>query len=82
MEGKLSRGESVNLDEYGRASSHLRRLWQALGVERRAKPVASLGETTATPLWATDECGGVWGPERKIAYTPHPPDDEPPEPAL
>ena len=39
-------------------------------------------QTTATPAWATDECGGVWGPERKIAYTPYPPDDEPPESAL
>src|SRR5215468_12225184 len=31
MEGKLSMGEPVNLDEFGRAASHLRRLWEAVG---------------------------------------------------
>jgi len=35
-------------------------------------------QTTATPLWATDECGDMWGPKRTIAYKPYP-DDEPPE---
>jgi hypothetical protein len=35
-------------------------------------------QTTATPLWATDECGDMWGPKRTIAYKPNP-DDEPPE---
>jgi len=39
-------------------------------------------QTTATPLWATADCGGVWGPERKIACKPYPPDDERPESAL
>ena len=46
-------------------------------------------KTTATPLWASDDCAE--GPERKIAYQPYPRadeaifgfgyDNEPPEPA-
>jgi hypothetical protein len=44
MEGKLSMGESVDLDKFGRAASHLRRLWEALGLRRVPKDVTSLGE--------------------------------------
>jgi hypothetical protein len=39
LEAKLSRGESVNLDEYGRAASHLRRLFESIGIERRPRDV-------------------------------------------
>jgi hypothetical protein len=39
MEGKLSQGEEINLDAYGRAASHLRRLFEALGIERKARDV-------------------------------------------
>ncbi len=39
LEGKLSQGEEVDLDAFGRAASHLRRLWETLGIERRARDV-------------------------------------------
>jgi hypothetical protein len=38
----LSRSEAVNLDAYGRAASHLRRLFETLGLERRLKDVTRL----------------------------------------
>jgi hypothetical protein len=39
LEAKLSRGENVDLDVFGRAASHLRRLFEAIGIERRAKDI-------------------------------------------
>jgi hypothetical protein len=36
LDAALSMGQAVNLDEYGRATSHLRRLFETLGLERRA----------------------------------------------
>ncbi len=39
MEGRLSKGESVDLDAFTRAASHLRRILETLGVERRQRDV-------------------------------------------
>jgi hypothetical protein len=39
MEGNMSRGAEVSLDEYARAASHLRRILETLGIERRKKDV-------------------------------------------
>jgi hypothetical protein len=39
MEGKLSMGEQIDLDVFTRSSSHLRRLFEVLGVERKARDV-------------------------------------------
>ena len=39
LDAMLSAGAEVNLDAYGRASSHLRRLFETLGIERKARPV-------------------------------------------
>jgi hypothetical protein len=39
MEGRLSRGETIDLDGFTRAASHLRRLLESLGLERRARVV-------------------------------------------
>ena len=39
MEGRLSQGDEINLDSYGRAASHLRRLLETLGVERKPNDV-------------------------------------------
>ena len=33
----MSLGEAINLNEYGRATSHLRRLFECLGVERKPR---------------------------------------------
>jgi len=49
LDAALSLGEAVNLDEYGRATSHLRRLFETLGLERRSPTVGepSLAEYLA-----------------------------------
>lgn len=39
LEAKLSNGEEVDLDVFGRACSHLRRLFEAVGMERRPKDI-------------------------------------------
>jgi hypothetical protein len=35
LDARLSVGETIGLDEYGRAASHLRRIFETLGIERR-----------------------------------------------
>jgi hypothetical protein len=60
MEGRLSLGEAVDLDSYGRAGSHLRRMLEALGLERKARDVTPDGvevEVFSSPLrarWASE----------------------------
>jgi hypothetical protein len=39
MEGRMSCDEEIDLDRYGRAASHLRRLLETLGIERRPRDV-------------------------------------------
>jgi hypothetical protein len=43
LDALLSTGAEVDLDAYGRASSHLRRLFETLGVERKARDVTPDG---------------------------------------
>jgi hypothetical protein len=45
MEGKLSQGEEIDIDVFTRSSSHLRRIFETLGIERRAKDITSLSDT-------------------------------------
>jgi hypothetical protein len=54
LDARLSVGEEVDLDLYGRAASHLRRLFETLGIERRARVVPSLTDYLRT-LPQTDE---------------------------
>jgi hypothetical protein len=37
LEAKLSRGENVDLDAFGRAASHLRRLFESIGIDRKQR---------------------------------------------
>jgi hypothetical protein len=39
MEGQMSQGEEVNLDVFTRSASHLRRILETLGIERRARDI-------------------------------------------
>jgi hypothetical protein len=39
LEAKLSRGEEVDLDAFGRAASHLRRIFESIGIERTQRDV-------------------------------------------
>jgi hypothetical protein len=41
MEGRLSLGESVDLDVFGRASGNLRRIWESLGLRREARDITA-----------------------------------------
>jgi hypothetical protein len=41
-EGRLSMGEQVDLDTFGRAASHLRRLFEVLGIGRKCRDVLTL----------------------------------------
>jgi hypothetical protein len=52
METRMSAGEEVNLDSYGRAASHLRRILETLGIER--KPTA--------PYLEAHVVGTPWSP--------------------
>ena len=47
LDAALSLGEAVDLDSYARATSHLRRLFETLGLERRPREV---GEVTLAEL--------------------------------
>ncbi len=40
-EGRLSMGLPIDLDQYTRATGHLRRLLESLGLERKPKPVTT-----------------------------------------
>jgi hypothetical protein len=39
MEAGMSQGAEVNLDSFGRAASHLRRIYEAIGLRRQARDV-------------------------------------------
>jgi hypothetical protein len=41
MEGRLSLGEQIDIDVFGRASGNLRRLWESLGLKREAKDITA-----------------------------------------
>jgi hypothetical protein len=44
LDARLSVGETIGLDEYGRAASHLRRIFETLGIKRQAKPVHDISD--------------------------------------
>ena len=51
MESRMSRGIEVSLDTFGRAASHLRRLYETLGLKRQPRDVTP----TLAELIAQDE---------------------------
>src|SRR5262245_32838740 len=69
LDAALSKGEAVDLDSYGRATSHLRRLFETLGLERRARDVtptlseylAALRQSEAEANKPATEEGGASG---------------------
>jgi hypothetical protein len=64
-EGKLSMGEAVDLDSFTRAASHLRRLFEVLGLERRARDLTLIDGTVEAPFspmrarWAEAEAAAA-----------------------
>ena len=51
MEARMSEGQAVNLDTFGRAASHLRRLYESIGLKRTPRDVTP----TLAELIAQDE---------------------------
>ena len=41
----MSLGQEINLDSYGRAASHLRRMLESLGLERKVRDVTFEGSS-------------------------------------
>jgi hypothetical protein len=39
MEGRLSLGETIDLDVFGRATGNLRRVWDSLGLKREPRDI-------------------------------------------
>jgi hypothetical protein len=69
MEGRMSLGQQVDIDRFGRAASHLRRILEALGLERRSRDVtptlseylAALRQSEAEANKPATEEGGASG---------------------
>jgi hypothetical protein len=64
MEGRMSLGEEINLDSYGRAASHLRRILETLGLERKARDVTLIDGTVEAPF---SPMRARWGAEAEAA---------------
>jgi hypothetical protein len=75
-EGRLSRGETVDLDKFTRAASHLRRILETLGLQRRPREVQTLGEYLASR--AEETATDAFDPEDEAEL---PAEDETPLPA-
>jgi hypothetical protein len=56
LEGRLSMGETIDLDVFTRAAGHLRRLFESLGIERRARDITppSVRDYLASKLEAAE----------------------------
>jgi hypothetical protein len=71
LEGRLSQGEEVCLDSYGRAASHLRRLLEVLGIERKCRDVTLLDGTVEevfSPMrWAAAEARAKAAKEKGVS---------------
>jgi hypothetical protein len=52
IEGRLSLGEDVDLDQFGRLAGHYRRICETLGIERRKRVLPSVEDYVAS---LTDE---------------------------
>jgi len=55
MEARMSRGEQVNLDSFGRAAGHLRRILESLGLKRQPRTVLTLREQLELEAEAKEE---------------------------
>jgi hypothetical protein len=50
MEGRLSQGEQIDLDVFGRATGNLRRVWESLGLKREPRDITAGLESDARKL--------------------------------
>src|ERR1700730_8854930 len=49
-EGKLSMGEAIDLDSFTRAASHLRRLFETIGIKRQPRDLTLIDGTVEAPF--------------------------------
>jgi hypothetical protein len=60
LEGRMSQGAEVNLDHYGRGASHLRRILETLGLERKPRDVTSFSPSEFDGVFTeAEEAAGV-----------------------
>jgi hypothetical protein len=52
VEGRLSLGKTADLAVYATAASHLRRVFETLGLERRARDMGNIVDATAQVEWS------------------------------
>ena len=52
LEGRLSLGRAADLATYATAASHLRRIFETLGIDRRARDCGNVIDSTAVALWS------------------------------
>jgi hypothetical protein len=75
MEGRMSLGEEVDLDAYGRGASHLRRILETLGLERKCRDVTLIDGKVEAPFspmrsrWAEAEAAAAAKREGDTADT-------------
>jgi hypothetical protein len=55
LDARLSAGEPVDLDSYGRCAGHLRRLFETIGVERKSRDVTPTLHEIAAEIHAVRE---------------------------
>jgi hypothetical protein len=51
MEGKLSLGQEIDLDLFGRATNSLRRVWRDLGLKRDPRDITASADDEALALY-------------------------------
>ena len=52
VEGRLSLGRAADLAEYATAASHLRRIFETLGIDRKARDCGNVVDGNAVELWS------------------------------
>jgi hypothetical protein len=55
MEARMSQGEAVDIDRFGRAAGHLRRILESLGLKRQPRKVLTLREQLELEAEAEEE---------------------------
>jgi hypothetical protein len=58
MEGKLSKGETVDFDLYGRQVGNLRRALETMGLKRQPRDVNDSIESIAAEYWSSEHTPG------------------------
>ena len=58
IEGRLSLGRAADLATYATAASHLRRIFETLGIDRKARDCGNVVDGNAVELWSPLRASG------------------------